>query len=954
MWNCPEMMSQIYVSLDLETTGLDPESDAIIEVAAVKFDSTGVLDTFHSLVNPLRPLPYRIRMLTGIGQAEVAAAPPFTAIALKLLAFVGSYPIVGHNIAFDLDFLSRQHISPDNPSYDTYELATIFLPRLDDYSLASVARTLETKHRPQHRALSDAQAAREVFLALVDRALGLDLSLISEINRLGAATGWSLRQFFLDIEKGKARMAFSSPRKIEADTSPGMLVRERAEPLVPRSTREPLDIEQLSEILGETGALGCSFPQYEHRPEQIEMMQAVAQAFNASRHLIVEAGTGTGKSVAYLLPAILYSLKNSAPVVVSTNTINLQEQLTGKDIPSLLKALGLSGETFRAVQLKGRSNYLCRRRWNSWRQSGMMTAEEMRTCARLLIWLSSTTSGDRAEVNPSPPELALWSRICAETENCLAGGCLHYRQGICFFRRARDAAERAHLITVNHALLLSELASGSRVLPEYHHLIVDEAHHLEDEASEQFGFDLSQRDILSHLARVSEMPGSGRSGGFLTQLESAWRQNQLPPATQSRLEELCASIRSQVGKAAERVFQFYDALWDLLQRYSTDTNEYEQRLRLTRATRAQPAWSAIELAADNLSSALRDGREGLGKLYNALEVLPDAGLHDPGSLLVELSSLIRSSQELGDRLNSTVFQPEPDKVYWASLASRQEIASLHAAPLYVSKLLDDLLFSTKDTVVFTGATLSTESSFLYLRERLGIGEAEERLLGSPFNYLHSTMIYLPNDIPHPNQVGYSEGVEKVILESCRATGGRTLVLFTSYSALRDIYAAIRDPLEQEQIMVLGQGIDGSPRRLLSLFKTMSRAVLLGTASFWEGVDVPGEALSVLVITRLPFSVPTDPVFEARAETFDDPFNEYTLPQAVIKFKQGFGRLIRSKSDRGVIAVLDRRLQTKSYGKAFLHSLPPCTIKVGPSRALPAEIMGWLEGRSPGAKAKSSI
>jgi len=282
-----------------------------------------------------------------------------------------------------------------------------------------------------------------------------------------------------------------------------------------------------------------------------------------------------------------------------------------------------------------------------------------------------------------------------------------------------------------------------------------------------------------------------------------------------------------------------------------------------------------------------------------------------------------------------------EMIFWLSL--RGDILALCAAPLYVGQVLEEYLFSRKECVVLTSATLSTEGHFEYIKGRLGLGDTGELLLGSSFDYMNAALVYIPDDIPDPGRSGYQQVVERVLIDLCRTTGGRTLGLFTSHAALRATVEAIRTPLQEEDILVLGQGVDGSPRQLLQAFKANPRAVLLGTASFWEGIDIVGESLSVLVMARLPFSVPTDPVFVARSELFDDPFNEYTLPQTVLRFKQGFGRLIRTRSDRGAIVVLDRRIKSKYYDTAFLGSVPQCTVKSGPSRKISEEVSAWLSG-----------
>jgi len=396
------------------------------------------------------------------------------------------------------------------------------------------------------------------------------------------------------------------------------------------------------------------------------------------------------------------------------------------------------------------------------------------------------------------------------------------------------------------------------------------------------------------------------------------------------------SLQRNADKTRIRLSQSFDRLGDILQSYGEGQGEYDLHLRLTKAIRAQPAWSEVESDCERLGLALVDIARGLEKVYAELEDLP----HQK-ALKLETLSLLNVNEELRRQMNSLVFHPEANSIHWLSLRRRGNSISLCSAPLNVGQILNDLLFSQKDSVVLTGATLNTEGNFRYLKGCLGIEDTEELLLGSPFDYLQAAMVYLTSDIPEPGRVGYQEAVERALVLLCRATQGRCLILFTSHSSLRATQAAIQNPLEEEDILVLGQGVDGSPRRLLSILRTNPRTVLLGTASFWEGIDVVGEALSVLVMVRLPFSVPSDPIFAARSETFDDPFKEYTIPQAAFKFKQGFGRLIRSKNDRGVMVILDRRLGTRNYGSFFLSSLPPCKVKRGPSRNLPTAVKRWL-------------
>ncbi|MFH1485462.1 MAG: exonuclease domain-containing protein, partial [Chloroflexota bacterium] len=461
-------MQYPFVSLDLETTGLDPETDQITEIGAVKFLGDDVIGTFETLVNPKQPIPYFIQVLTGIRPQEVDKAPSFSAIAEDLVSFIGLCPVVGQNVSFDLEFLSAKGIRLLNPVYDTYELSNILLPSLPEHGLSYLARLLEVSTHPCHRALADAVAAKDVFLALLAKASQLSPAILGELNQLTARLDWPLRHLFLSLEESKANTepAPSKRRPLRQEAGEFKLASSaRSEPLVPASPKVLIDTNQLTELL--TTALPQQFPGFEYRPEQVRMLQAVTEALNQDTHLLVEAGTGTGKSLAYLLPCLRFASQNNTPVVISTNTINLQEQLMSKDIPDLADVLNRDGamSSLGVVQLKGRSNYLCLRRLALLRRSQSLSLDDAKLLIRISVWLDSTTTGDKAELNLNGNENVVWNKTCSQANSCLVARCRYHEEGTCFFYRARWAAEGAHIIVVNHALLLSDMVSGAKVLP---------------------------------------------------------------------------------------------------------------------------------------------------------------------------------------------------------------------------------------------------------------------------------------------------------------------------------------------------------------------------------------------------------------------------------------------------------------------------------------------------------
>jgi DNA polymerase-3 subunit epsilon/ATP-dependent DNA helicase DinG len=550
---------------------------------------------------------------------------------------------------------------------------------------------------------------------------------------------------------------------------------------------------------------------------------------------------------------------------------------------------------------------------------------------------------------PSPVEQALWSKVSAESETCTLERCRFREKGHCFFYRARQAAERAHVIIVNHALLLSDVAVDNRVLPEYRYLIVDEAHHLESTVTRQLSFRADQRSLERLLNELARPVGVRRYTGFLSDVLNRCR-GRIPPQDWAMLEGHVHQLQRRIETSLTNVYAFFSILGTFLREHSPKRGDYDQRLRLTSGLRIQPAWSDVEITWDNLSLQLHPAIEDLEKLSSGLSEFEGYDSPEPPSptagslegLAQDCAGYHARLREMRAQINACIAEPSASSIYWASVSSRDERVSLHAAPFHVGDLVQTHLLEPKRSVVLTSATLTTDSSFDFMRDRLSAWEVDELAVGSPFDFQSSTLLYLPTDIPEPSQAYYQKKVEQALIGLCRATEGRTLVLFTSYYQLRATSRAITRPLADAGISVFQQGAGTSRVQLLENFRSIPRAVLMGTRSFWEGVDVVGPALSVLVIARLPFSVPDDPVFAARSESFENPFAEYAIPETILRFRQGFGRLIRTKTDRGAVVILDKRVLTKSYGPMFLNSLPECTLRRATLSELPSAVKRWLE------------
>ena len=933
----PNSYDEICVAFDLETTGLDSNRDTIIEIGAVRFKGKKELDTYHTFVNPLRELTKFILGFTGITQKEVDSAPPFGAIASELIDFIGKSPIVGHNVAFDLSFLNSNGVRLENVSYDTQDMATVFLPMAKRYALSALAEEFEIGNEVSHRALADARTSYLLFTTLVDLANEQTPEVLAALASVSDRSNWPLRYLLkwlatnqtdkpsrgshsdniMGVNVGALGSQLSSKRSLKVNTVPPILNKNL-----------------LEEMFAENGPLSKSFPSYEQRLEQVQMAQAVADTFNNGRHLIIEAGTGVGKSIAYLLPSIFFTLMKGNRVVISTNTINLQQQLVFKDLPTLVQSLRLSSkgkvlDELRYTHVKGRGNYLCLRRWLAQAQSQTMSADEARMMAKTIVWLQCDTDGDREELNIPVREAHIWDRLSARG----AGDCGIAKNNSCFLRAVQSRAQSSHIVVVNHSLLLADLARGGGLLPSYNHLIIDEAHHLEEEASRQFGYQLTAVHMDELMVRLSRILQSTKIASRTSMKDEgilvSWKQ--AIQFKRDELERTLPGFEEAWGRLASGVTEF-------LQRHNDNSGGRGLQLRVTRASRAQPEWSNLELLWEHFNEINGVINRYVSELIDMLESVEIDTLIDQ---VIGLRGWVDDSDETRGWLRSFIVQPEDSMVYWMYMTGRETTPTLNSSPLDVGPLLDEKLFSKKESVILTSATLGIKGSFEYLRRSVGISDSEELMLGSPFDYKKSALLLTTRDMPEPLQAGYHDAVIEAISKIAKAVGGGVLGLFTSNASMQLVRNGLKTALERDGIDVLSQGFDGPPRAVVSAAMKSSKAVLLGTSSLREGVDLPSHLLRVLVLTRLPFPVPTDPLFAARSERYNDPFMEYGIPQAVLRFRQGFGRLIRSRAHRGVVVVLDSRIAKRKYGQTFLESIPGCTVNEVAFHDLGVKAGEWL-------------
>jgi ATP-dependent DNA helicase DinG len=640
---------------------------------------------------------------------------------------------------------------------------------------------------------------------------------------------------------------------------------------------------ELIDFFKEDGILSRNMPRYEYRESQINMALAIENALKKAKNLIVEADTGVGKSLAYLIPSILMTIKSEGKIVISTNTINLQEQILYKDIPFLKTIIP---HDFNVVLVKGRHNYICLRRFQRVLEDensmliGSENEEEIRYLHR---WFEKTQDGTLADIERQPTP-QLWDEICCELDNCIGKKCQFYNQ--CFFQKARAKVYNANILIVNHHLFFSDLALrqiGKSLLPEHDAVIFDEAHVIEDIATDHFGFEISNLGVRYLLNKLYNPKANKGILMYLQENEAIRIVLDLHKLTDVFFGQLKGMFKDEDGKSI-RV---------------TEPGEVQDIL--------SPKFMELQKELKNIKEHLKNNDDALQ----------------------EISTYIRRIEDMNEKINIFRKHSLSGHVYWIEKdEGKYKRIVMQAYPIVVGNSLRILLFDSIKTLIFTGATLSVNKSFEYFKKRIGIYSAEELQLGSSFNYQEQMKIYVPSSMPSPKNIdAYNASLVGMINKYIDYTKGKAFVLFTNTKLMKEIYERVLPGLINKGINSFIQGEGFSKHKMLEKFRKDVNSVLFGTDSFWTGVDVEGESLSNVIITRLPFAVPEHPLMRARIAYIEEEggnaFMDYSLPQAIIKLRQGVGRLIRSNADKGIIVLLDNRILTSFYGKQFWDSLPEC-------------------------------
>ena len=668
----------------------------------------------------------------------------------------------------------------------------------------------------------------------------------------------------------------------------------------------------MKDVFKRNGPLAKRLNGYEFRAQQKEMCKAVQEAIEQQSHLVVEAGTGVGKTLAYLIPVVAYTLATQKPVVISTNTINLQEQILHKDLPTLQSALDTKLSVALAI---GRSNYLCFRRLDQVMFRGhdlFNTSIELEELRRIKEWTKKTLLGSRSSLDWLPSS-AVWEKVSSDKDNCAGKKCSFFKK--CFYRQARNKLWSASIILVNHPLLIIDSMlrqEKANILPDYELLIVDEAHRLANVAQEHMGIELTNGQI-QYLLNSLYHPRTGK--GFLS-----WLPQQAPSIRH------CKKMINEVRAAADT---FFNEVLRWLEGKAPKNGRVHKKGFIPNLL--GPVLAQLYFALEDVKKELNQKKYLTpSRKKKATKTTAETNWDE-----TELISYLKKARNLTQALDVFINQSAEDHVYWIETGKRARSKPrivLKSAPIKVNKLISESILDQVKTSVFTSATLATSKNdgVKYIKETLGITKSIDLVLGSPFKYDRQVKIHIPRVMPNPNNKDkFFPMVSDKILKYLNQSQGRAFVLFTSYELMDKVYERISPILENKGIKLYKQGKDLSRHQILEMFKNRVGSVIFGADSFWQGVDVPGEALENIIITKLPFPVPTNPLVEAKIEEMErngiNSFSNYFIPEAVIKLKQGFGRLIRNKKDKGIVVILDNRVITRSYGHFFLEALPKCPI-----------------------------
>ncbi len=1028
----------VRVALDLETTGLQAEHDAILEVAAIKFQGATVLDTLETLVAPGRPVPYRVQRLTGITPQQLSGVPQFESIAQKLQQFIGDLPIVGHSIPFDVGFLRRRGLVRNNALIDTFELATVLLPSLPSYNLGQVAAALGIMVAPErHRAMVDTELAMQVFLALHQRLQAVDLALLKDLANLDAPHNWPLLAFFrqelrfrqekeglrgvpirgslgdrfaaqlgMDPRVLSFAIAHESDAQVNAVQTPQV---ETTPPALNILEQMKNIVEVIPEQANQAAPLG-------YRTARKAVLEALMQRTT----LLMEVTLGGSDYTPALLPALEWLTDEPFETQPGTSPRRLliacsNQQSARRLIETVLPRLQASLKSQLPVAyLAEHGGYLCTHRWFGAalrRTSGELTAEQARGLAKQGIWAQQTLTGERSELTMLPQEITAWERISSGVERIPSADgriasaydrCVYRRKGYCFVSRAEERVKTAKIVVTTHAGLLDDLTHSHSLLAAIDRRLILDADLLEEEMSRWSSAELEQTHLLGLLNTIGTELPDGRYQGLLALGAPALRENgpgglsTTPTVSKSEVDTRMRTWFQTLHHASDAVSNLFSCYGQLLEEFlqhgsgsnnggrDKGRNSYggrsndrtDQPLRLTAETRNLGTWTDVERAWQQTAQRLQ---HVIDLVHEAERVLLttqrshhrlDVGSGEEDSVASELAAIawkLLEQKRLGQQAMALA---ESDMVYWLRMPpapppfvqqtvqqrlvvppvplttpsgehSHPPVPVLYGQQVQISALLKRTIFGADICTILAGASLSVDNNFSFCRGRFGLENDAIPALSVVTEHHEQTLLYLPNDVPEPNMPQYQRSLDETLIQLATALEGQMVILYTSHASLRSSYAAVKPVLEGRGILVLGQGVDGSPRQLWQLFNSQEHVIVLGTGNFWDNIGEISRVPVCTFITRLPMPVLNDPPVAARAEHYSDQLHQLTVPVASLRLRRALNRLVWSEATRNVVILFDRRVLSKEYGSTILHSLPRSSQRQAAVSHMPETILDWL-------------
>ncbi len=913
-----------FIAIDIETTGLNPDKDAIIELAACEFQDCKIKRTFSTLVNPNRSLPEAITIITGITDDDLLEAPTIDSVWNDFLQFSNNQSCIFHNAPFDLSFLKKTGLRQGilfNSSIimDTLILARAANPFLNSYKLCDLITEMKVPPIPEsfHRAGADALQTGMLYISINQFLMTQSLEILNDLANFFRNSESFYQTYFRLILK-QYQTQSQSQRKITPSHSYNQIFKTGEDFTKP---------DHIYEIFRPNGLISNQLPDYEFRQLQEDLSEFIYSAFNEDAFAMAEAGTGTGKSFAYLIPAILFAHSNKKTVYIATRTKSLQDQLFFKDIPFLHD---LFGNSFRAALLKGKSNYACLKKVDFLKEYHLLrfTSEQREQLLPLISFLYWTHTGDISEIYRADPVNAISRAIGAEQQNCFPTSC-PYRQK-CYWFKIRMLSPQSQIVILNHSLLLADLQHQNAEETPYQYVIIDEAHQLEKNAASYFGESHSLEELTDFFTYYC-LPSRQKATLITGLIESVRKKGMLSPHKIADMEKLQKQLENGAKKYMDNITLLFDHLRHYIRQRPTLNDFSNNSIRLKETLMDISSIDATFKMMSKTDTEFKQTNRKLSELIDEEQGFEDA--------LNQILAFTQNLQRWTDFIQTFLTNGGDNIVHWFETNQNQTFFKIHSWPIEVSSFLQKNFYNSARSVIMLSATLTINHNFIYYKRRLGLEnyektEIRELILDSPFEMEQQIALFVPTFLPETDKKDFQSAAAELMASLIKQEKRSALILFTSYQMLRNFDTILHDRLAGTGITLMKQARGSSNKQLIQDFKNQVGSVLLGTDTFWEGIDVPGKALEIVTIAKLPFMVPNDPMVEARIELLEAEdkraFYHYTLPEAIIRLKQGIGRLIRHRNDYGIIIILDKRLVTSSYSQVILQSLP---VKVQPIPSL---------------------